>query len=186
MSKMDGPGIAAVGVGVIFIYGGVKGYSPIKAFQNLITGKNPNEGQSANLLTAESQASGNPSAFAPATGSQKDWIVAFLAALGAPNTSANVNSLTAWMRHEFGSWPPSSKNNPFASTEKMPSSTQYNSIGVQNYASVTDGIAANVKTMTNGRYNMIVNALRAGTGVCGNGFASEFNTWSGNGYSSVC
>lgn len=45
MSKVDGPGIAAVGVGVIFLYGGIKGYSPIKAFQNIIKGQNPNQGQ---------------------------------------------------------------------------------------------------------------------------------------------
>jgi resuscitation-promoting factor RpfB len=43
---MDGPGIAAIGVGTIFLYGSIKGYSPVKAFQNIITGKNPNEGQS--------------------------------------------------------------------------------------------------------------------------------------------
>lgn len=52
-SKMDGPGIAAVGVGLVFIYGGVKGYSPVKAFENMVTGKNPNEGQtSASLVNA--------------------------------------------------------------------------------------------------------------------------------------
>ncbi len=49
---MDGPGIAAIGVGVVFLYGGIKGYSPVKAFQNLITGRNPNEGQSNTSLVA--------------------------------------------------------------------------------------------------------------------------------------
>lgn len=53
MSKMDGPGIAAVAVGIVFLYGGIKGYSPLVAFQNLIQGKNPNEGQAnANPLVA--------------------------------------------------------------------------------------------------------------------------------------
>lgn len=50
--KMDGPGIAAVSVGIVFIYGGVKGFSPIKAFQNIILGKNPNEDQTASALTS--------------------------------------------------------------------------------------------------------------------------------------
>lgn len=47
MSKVDGPGIAAVAVGIVFVYGGVKGYSPVTAFSNLVQGKNPNEGQKA-------------------------------------------------------------------------------------------------------------------------------------------
>jgi hypothetical protein len=51
MSKVDGPGIAAIGVGIVFLYGGVKGYSPLVAFQNLIQGKNPNEGQNNAALT---------------------------------------------------------------------------------------------------------------------------------------
>lgn len=52
MSKMDGPGIAAVGIGIIFIYGGVQGYSPVMAFENVIKGKKPSEGQSANSLVS--------------------------------------------------------------------------------------------------------------------------------------
>jgi hypothetical protein len=52
MTKVDGPGIAAIGVGVIFMYAGVKGYSVTKAFTNALKGQNPNEGQQANLLTA--------------------------------------------------------------------------------------------------------------------------------------
>lgn len=53
MSKFDGPGLAAVSVGIVFLYGGIKGYSPVKAFQNIISGKNPNEGQSNSaILTA--------------------------------------------------------------------------------------------------------------------------------------
>jgi len=55
MAKIDGPGLAAVSVGIVFIYGGVKGYSPIKAFENIITGKNPNENQaSTSLVSADS------------------------------------------------------------------------------------------------------------------------------------
>lgn len=51
-NKVDGPGIAAITVGIIFLYGGVKGYSPLKAFENLIQGKHPNENQSQTPLTA--------------------------------------------------------------------------------------------------------------------------------------
>lgn len=51
-SKVDGPGIAAITVGIVFLYGGVKGYSPLKAFENLVQGKHPNEGQTQTPLTA--------------------------------------------------------------------------------------------------------------------------------------
>src|SRR3974390_3523685 len=52
MAKIDGPGLAAVSVGIVFIYGGVKGYSPIKAFENIITGKNPNENKASTSLVS--------------------------------------------------------------------------------------------------------------------------------------
>lgn len=50
-NRLDGPGIAAIGVGAVFLWGGIKGYSPLRAFQNLITGQNPNTGQSTAPLT---------------------------------------------------------------------------------------------------------------------------------------
>ncbi|HEY4798639.1 MAG TPA: hypothetical protein VII99_06125 [Bacteroidia bacterium] len=61
MAKIDGPGLAAVSVGLVFIYGGVKGYSPIKAFENIITGKNPNENQSNTSLVNSSGSNGSSS-----------------------------------------------------------------------------------------------------------------------------
>lgn len=63
MSKVDGPGIAAITVGIVFVYGGVKGYSPMVAFGNLIKGKNPNENQKALPLTASDPTKPNSGAF---------------------------------------------------------------------------------------------------------------------------
>lgn len=57
---MDGIGIAATAVGAIFIYGGIKGYSPLKAFGNVLTGQNPNANQSASLLTNNNPSSSSP------------------------------------------------------------------------------------------------------------------------------
>lgn len=51
-NKIDGPAAAAIGIGVVFLWGGIKGVSPLKAFQNLVTGTNPNTGQSTANLTA--------------------------------------------------------------------------------------------------------------------------------------
>lgn len=63
---MDNPGLAALGIGAIFVYGGIKGYSPLKAITNIITGKNPNENQSSNILAVDtSVSSGDTSQFMP-------------------------------------------------------------------------------------------------------------------------
>lgn len=51
-NKIDGTAAAAIGVGAVFLWGGIKGYSPLKAFQSILTGKNPNTGQSTALLTS--------------------------------------------------------------------------------------------------------------------------------------
>jgi len=44
--KIDGFGVAAIGIGAVFIYGGIKGYSPLTALTDVIKGTNPNTGQS--------------------------------------------------------------------------------------------------------------------------------------------
>ena len=51
-NKIDGAAAAAIGVGVVFLWGGIKGTSPLKAFQNLLTGQNPNTAQSTSQLTS--------------------------------------------------------------------------------------------------------------------------------------
>jgi hypothetical protein len=61
-SKVDGPGIAAITVGIVFVYGGVKGYSPLVAFSNLVQGKKPSENQNALPLTASDPNSPNSGA----------------------------------------------------------------------------------------------------------------------------
>jgi hypothetical protein len=43
--ELSGIGIAAVSIGGILIYGGIKGYSPLKALQNIIQGKPGSIGQ---------------------------------------------------------------------------------------------------------------------------------------------
>jgi hypothetical protein len=60
--KSDGFGMASVAIGLVFIWGGVKGYSPLKAAENIISGKNPNEGQNATSLVSTSAPSLSDSA----------------------------------------------------------------------------------------------------------------------------
>ena len=120
------------------------------------------------------------------SGSEKAFIRATLADLGAPATRANVSSLASWFPREFPSWPPMAANNPMASTMPAPGATIYNSVGVRNYVSASQGAHATAVTLANGHYPGIVAALRSGRGLCGGGLAGEFRTWSGGGYSSVC
>lgn len=73
---VNGAGLAAIAAGSVFLYGGLKGYSIAKAFQNVVLGKSPGTGQNASSLTAGSAASGSgggtgsgsPASGAPVTG----------------------------------------------------------------------------------------------------------------------
>jgi hypothetical protein len=121
----------------------------------------------------------------PVDASESAFVNAMLADLGAPANTANVNSMTAWIARETP-WPPVAANNPMNSTLKMPGSTTFNSAGVQNYPDAKTGATANAQTIASGLYPNILKALRAGTGICGSGFADEFSKWSNGGYTQVC
>ena len=126
---------------------------------------------------------GKGAAIAVTSSSRTAFIRAVLADLGAPATSADINSLVAWLPHENTA----AKNNPMASTLKEPGSTTFNYIGVQNYVTATQGAQATAATLNNGHYPRIVADLKSGRGLCGDSsLAGEFLTWSGNGYSAVC
>jgi hypothetical protein len=109
-SKLDGFGIAAVGVGIVFVYGGIKGYSPIKAFENMITGKNPNENQtSTSLVNANgSSATGN------ATSSGGTYNHTTLMALWqqAGGSSASANNAACHAMQESGGNSSATSSNP--------------------------------------------------------------------------
>ena len=126
----------------------------------------------------------NPGPGPPPDASETMIMRAICAAIGAPQTTANVNSLHAWRVHETP-WPPVAKFNPMNTTLAMPGSTCYNSVCVRNYTSWAQGVAATAETLQGG-YSCIVSALRSGLGVCGTRCSANFSKWSGGGYSSVC
>lgn len=85
--------VAAVGVGVLFVYSGIRGYSILKAAQNVIQGQGPNTGQSASLLaidipggTSGSNAAGN--------------------AAGSGSIAGIAQSYTGKLRYVYGGPPP--------------------------------------------------------------------------------
>jgi hypothetical protein len=113
-----------------------------------------------------------------------DFASSVLQALGAPATSANVQSIEDWAAQEGGG----GANNPLNTTLQTAGSTgSINSVGVQNYANTADGVAATAQTLQGGNYSAIVSALKSGSGLIGAGGAvgSELSTWSGGGYDSL-
>jgi cell wall-associated NlpC family hydrolase len=52
VADSKGIGFAAIGVGSLFVYAGIKGYSVPQTIQNIITGKKPATGQTEAVLTA--------------------------------------------------------------------------------------------------------------------------------------
>jgi hypothetical protein len=125
-----------------------------------------------------------------ASGSQTAFWRALLADLGAPDSRANLDGLDAWRPLEQP-WPPLARWNPLDSILPMPGSWDFNSfdgdLHVQSYPTAAEGAEADALTLENGSYPLIVAALRAGTGLCGDpNLDAEFLTWSGNGYSGVC
>ena len=97
---------------------------------------------------------------------RQDWSRALLVAIG--NTSPTPYTLAwviAWTQFETGELAKGAKWNALNTTEPWkPDGTAYhatdfNSIGVKNYASFKDGIEANAKVLHNGRYPELLHAL---------------------------
>jgi hypothetical protein len=66
--------------------------------------------------------------------------------LGAPYKTHNRRALAAEAQSE-GVSEHSAKNNPYNTTQRMPHSTPFNSVGVQNYATPIEGVEATIRTL---------------------------------------
>jgi hypothetical protein len=95
--------------------------------------------------------------------------------LGAPKSEENLKFLQAWRQSEGKA----GKYNPFNTTQSMPGSTNFNSVGVKNYSSIDDGLSATIKTLKNGRYNCIINGLKNDIGAknISQKCLSDLKTW---------
>jgi hypothetical protein len=114
-------------------------------------------GTDATSITATSGTTATTPA-GPATTNREQWAHDFLSRLGLPVTSENVRAMVAWQQAEGTR----AQFNPLATTQNMPGATQFNSVGVKNYVTYGDGLTANIKAITNGRYPNILAALKAG------------------------
>ena len=89
------------------------------------------------------------------------WGRAFLTTIGAPRCDENVVLTVAWETAESTA----ALFNPLATTHDMPGAGVFNSAGVRNYVSLSQGLEAARDTLENGaasyRYGAILSALRA-------------------------
>lgn len=88
--------------------------------------------------------------------SDENFYKEILNGLGAPATKNNMLFLLAWRQAEGGK----ATFNPFNTTQKAEGATNYNKVGVKNYVSAEQGINSTIKTISNGRYDSIINALK--------------------------
>jgi hypothetical protein len=89
---------------------------------------------------------------------RKQFAADLLTTLGMPQTSENVRAIVAWATAENTA----AGFNPLATTRTAPNTTNFNSVGVKNYHSYADGVAATAATLRNGLYTNILSALARG------------------------
>jgi hypothetical protein len=94
-------------------------------------------------------------------------------AIGAPFTSQNDLFLRAWAQSENSR----ATFNPYATTKPWPGATRFNSVGVRNYATWQDGVAATAATLLNGLYDPIVANLRNGSSALSTARALAASRW---------
>lgn len=156
-------------------------YSVGKGFESQFTSSTGSSGSG-------STGTGGGNSVTPATGNvpaggdydQTSWAKAFLTAINAPTSAANVTSVVKWENREGGNWSNKAKYNPLNTSQTMPGSVNFNTgqagSGVQAYTSWQQGLQATVDTITNGRFNDILSALQGGKGLTGN--FSGLGVWS--------
>lgn len=180
------------GGGIILLWSGITGKKWSTVLKDLISGKSPTSIPQTQAITgtpasAFGYGGGSPTGqtaktFSLSGVSQTDWSTAFLHAIGAPASNANIISVNSWQNHEGGG----GQNNPLNTTLNCCGATgSFNSVGVKNYPTAADGVRANANTLLGGGYSDVLLALRSGQGLCGRSFAG-LSKWSGGGYSSVC
>ena len=108
-----------------------------------------------------------------ATTDRERWAHDFLARLGMPVTAENVKLMVAWQQAEGTR----AQYNPLATTQNMAGATRFNSVGVKNFASYDDGITANIRAITNGRYENVLAALRRGDSAIATAQAIAASPW---------
>lgn len=111
-----------------------------------------------------------------AGGSPVDWARDFLTRAGFPITGANLQTVVSWELAESGAgggmW------NPLNTTQGgYAGESDFNSVGVKNYASRDDGLAANARVIHNGFYPAVVARFMFGQDARGTADAITASPW---------
>jgi len=87
-----------------------------------------------------------------------------LAAMNLPVTPENIRFMNAWQRAEGGGKDGPSKTdyNWLNTTQSAPGAVSINKVGVKKYGDYHTGLMATIKTLVNGRYTDILEALGSG------------------------
>src|SRR5262249_33658605 len=102
------------------------------------------------------------------------WAKDFLTRINKPLTRENIRAVVAWEKAEGTS----ARFNPLATTQGgFAGATSFNSVGVKNYVSYEDGIAANAKVIQNGLYSNILAALSNGNSATAVAQAIKASPW---------
>jgi hypothetical protein len=105
------------------------------------------------------------------------WIRDFLAAIGAPASQQNLDFMNAWIAKESGQYPITYGWNPLNTTQPGGGSYGGGAQGnIQFFPDYASGLAANVKTITNGYYPDLLAALRGGSPSLGASYHG-LSTW---------
>lgn len=106
------------------------------------------------------------------------WASDLLRAIGAPVNQANLSGIDTWIAHE-GNVPSIDMFNPLDTTQPAYGAVSTNSAGVKSYLTWAQGVNATAKTLLSGKYNNLVQGLRAGQGIniTNPSIASEISTW---------
>src|SRR5262245_321895 len=95
--------------------------------------------------------------------SPEDWARAQLTDLGVPISRGAMQIMVGWAKAEGGNWNNDARFNPLNTTQSMPGAGNTGTQGnIKQYRDWTQGIRATTKTLTNGRYGGILNALKQG------------------------
>jgi hypothetical protein len=130
-----------------------------------------------------------PGNVTPKGSNQLAWSEAILAALGAPDTDANIISIGYWMQNEAGGLV--GENNPINVSEQGYDGWNIQSEGngwyLRSYPTVADGVAAIAAYLSYPNYSQIKGDLQAGIGLGGSNstLASQLSEYSGGGYTTI-
>ncbi len=128
-------------------------------------------------LSAEEMAAAGRSLLGAGTAPYGEWARMLLESLGAPTCPDNLVVMVAWETAEGTA----ARWNPLATTLRMPGSTSFNSVGVQSYVSLEQGLRATVLTLRNGAeshgYGAILSALASCADATVTGQAINASDW---------